>query len=69
MEKDLVDEVRMAEICKPAMNSINEDLEFTTETASDFENGRLATLDFETEVVENQIIYSYYQKPMKTAWY
>ena len=56
MEKDLVDEVRMAEICKPAMNSINEDLEFTTETASDFENGRLATLDFETEVVDNQII-------------
>ena len=67
MERDLVDEVRMAEICKPAMNSINEDLKFTTETASDFENGRLATLDFETEVVENQIIYSYYQKPMKTS--
>ena len=67
MNKDDSDEVRMANICRPAMNSINKELEFTTETASDFKNKRLATLDFETEVIDNQIIYSYYQKPMKTS--
>ena len=50
MERDLVDEVRMADICKPAMIPIN------TETESDFENGRMATLHFETQMVHNQII-------------
>ena len=34
MNKDDSDEVRMANICRPAMNSIKE-LEFTTETATD----------------------------------
>ena len=48
------------------MNAVNEDLEFTIETVYDFENRRLATLDFECEVIDNQISYSYFQKSMKT---
>ena len=39
-----------------AMNSVSNDLIF--------ENGRLATLDFEYGVIENQITYSYFQKSM-----
>ena len=56
----------MGKICQTAMNSVNEDLQFTVETVYDFKNRRLATLDFECEVIENHISYSYYQKPMKT---
>ena len=60
---------RMARICNPAMNSINEDLVFTTETQDDFEKERLPTLDFEMWITEkNQIHHSYFQKPMKTPF-
>ena len=45
---------------------MSEDLNFTVETVYDFQNRRLATLDFECEVIENQISYSYFQKSMKT---
>jgi hypothetical protein len=48
---DAPDEVRMAKICNVAMNDINPDLVFTTETRYDFQNGRLATLDFEVDVI------------------
>ena len=48
------------------MNSVNSDLTFTVETVYDFKNKRLATLDFEAEVIENQVVYSYFQKPMKS---
>ena len=37
----------MARICIPAMNSVNKDLKFTTETQENFEKERLPTLDFE----------------------
>ena len=40
------DDERMARVCLPAMNSINQDLVFTVETAKDFEDKRLATIDF-----------------------
>ena len=60
------DEVRMGEICLAAMNHVSPDLQFTVETAHDFENKRLATLDFEVEVINGQIQYSYYEQPMKT---
>ena len=36
----------MARICLVAMNSINDDLVFTVEVASDFPDKRLPTLDF-----------------------
>ena len=48
----LSDEQRMSKIMTPAMNSVNKDLEFTTETVHDFDYDRLATLDFEAEVVK-----------------
>jgi hypothetical protein len=66
MEEDLPDEVRMGKICQVALNAVSEDLKFTVETVYDFENNRLATLDFECEFIENQISYSYFQKSMKT---
>ena len=66
-EEDLPDEVRMSRVCVEAMNVVNEDLTFTVETVHDFENKRLATLDLEMEVVSNMIIYSYFQKAMKTS--
>ena len=56
----------MGRICLDAMNSVNVDLTFTVESVHDFANGRLATLDFECEVINNQIVYSYFQKEMKT---
>ena len=37
---------RMARICNVAMNSINEDLEFTVETEDDYQDKKLPTLDF-----------------------
>ena len=48
------------------MNSINSDLEFTTETERDFENKRLPTLSFEMWCTENGISHSYYEKPMRS---
>ena len=54
-EDDLPDEVRMGKICLDAMNDVSEDLEFMVETVYDFQNKKLATLDFECEVVDNQI--------------
>ena len=52
--------------CQKAMNDINVDLVFTTETRKDFENGRLATLDFEVDVVDDILTWRYFQKAMRT---
>ena len=49
---------RMSRLCKEAMNSINEDLTFTTEVPADFENNRLPTLDFELWLVCGRILHS-----------
>merc|ERR1711954_64016 len=58
---------RMARTCRDAMNHINPDLVFTTETQEDFSTERLPTLDFEIWISENNFIkHSYYQKSMKT---
>ena len=59
---------RMARLCTPAMNSINSDLRFTTESQEDFQTERLPTLDFEVWIENNKIRHSYYQKPMKTPF-
>ena len=49
------------------MNSVNPDLQFTVETAEDFEDGRLPKLDFDMWVEEGGVIkHSYFEKPMKT---
>ena len=57
---------RMARITKEAMNNINEDLVFTTESQEDFNNERLPTLDFQMWMEENKIKHTYFQKPMRT---
>ena len=62
IEENIPDEKRMGKICLDAMNSVNVDLTFTVESVHDFANGRLTTLDFECEVINNQIVYSYFQK-------
>ena len=67
-EEDAPDQKRMAEVCMEAMNSVSPKLTFNMENVHDFPNKRLVTLDMVIEVVENQISYSYYQKPMKTPW-
>ena len=59
---------RMARICKVAMNQINMDLVFTTESQEDFAKERLPTLDFEMWISNNKVRHSYYQKPMKTPY-
>ena len=48
------------------MNSINEDIEFTTETERDFENNRLPTLSFEVWSTENGISHLYFEKIMRS---
>ena len=49
--------------CRKAMNSINPDIQFTTETAYDFPKGRLHTLDTDIWVEKGGILrHSYYQE-------
>ena len=43
----------MAKRCRVAMEAINEDLKFTTETQEEFCNERLPTLDFEVWLGED----------------
>ena len=60
----------MARILIKAMNSINKDLTFTTETPEHFEKERLPTLDFELwmEKETGKVHHSYFQKQMKTPF-
>ena len=58
----------MARICTPVMNSVNDDLKFTTETQETFEKERLPTLDFEIWIEKGKVHHSYFQKPMKTPF-
>ena len=48
------------------MNCINDDLKFTTELETDFDNGRLPTLSFEMWSEKAGIKHSYYEKPMRS---
>ena len=60
---------RMARVCVTAMNSINEDLEFTVETEDEFEDKKLPTLDFSIwQEPDGQINHTYYQKSIKTPY-
>ena len=60
---------RMARICRPAMVSVNLDLDFTVETAKDYKDGYLPCLDFKTKMTpRSTIIHTYFQKPMKTPF-
>ena len=47
------------------MNSVNDNLRFTTEAPEDFENNRLPTLDFVIWMVAGLLYHTYYEKAMK----
>jgi hypothetical protein len=58
------DNRRMARVCLPAMNAVNEDLKFTTECPEDFPRQRLPTLDFVLWMVGGLLYHSYFEKAM-----
>jgi hypothetical protein len=58
---------RMEEEMRKAMNDINPDITFTTETELDFPDGRVHTLDTDIWQEENgNFSHSYFQKEMKS---
>ena len=63
-ERDKVS--RTLEEIGKAMNYVNDDLKFTIERESDFENGRLPTLAFEIWSTKEGIRHSYYEKGMRS---
>ena len=63
------DNRRMARVCLPAMNSINEDLEFTAEVPEDFKDEKLPTLDFKTwPELDKTLNFVYFEKEMRTQF-
>jgi hypothetical protein len=62
------DNVRMARICLPAMNSINSNLKFTTECPEDFPRCRLPTLDFVLWMRKGLLYHSYFEKEMRLQY-
>ena len=64
-DKKLSDKDRTIKEILKAMNTVNEDLKFTMEHESDFDNKRLPTLSFEIWSDKNGIRHSYYEKPMR----
>ena len=48
------------------MNSVSPDLIFTTETETDFQNGRLPTLSFQLWSEKKGIRHSFYEKEMRS---
>ena len=47
---------RMARVCLPAMEAINPDLKFTTESQEENPNERLPTLDFSMWINEDNVV-------------
>ena len=60
--------VRMARVCLPIMNSINEDLTFTVEVSQDFKDRRLPTLDMKMWLEKGKIRHTYFEKEMRTPF-
>ena len=60
--------VRMSRVCRDAMNSVCEDLQFTTEAPEDFVQARLPTLDFKLWLVSGMIMHTYFEKEMRTPF-
>ena len=59
----------MARVCLVAMNSVDEDLEFTVESQEEYENERLPTLDFAIWQEDmGTLNHSYFQKDMKSPY-
>ena len=60
---------RMVRVCLPAINSINKDLEFTTEIPEEFPKSKLPTLDFLLWLEKSGLLnHSYFEKAMKTPY-
>jgi hypothetical protein len=68
LERNETSERRMARICLVAMNSINDDLEFTVEVCGDFQDNRLPTLDFFLWPEWWGINHSFFEKSMRTPY-
>jgi hypothetical protein len=64
-EENEPDNKRMARVCLPAMNSLNQDLNFTTECPEDFPGKRLPTLDFVVWMIRGILNHSYFEKSMR----
>ena len=60
---------RMRRICMPAINNINQDLEFTAELPEEFAENKLPTLDFLLWLEKHGLLnHSYFEKSMKTPY-
>ena len=60
--------VRIARVCLPVMNAVNEDLVFTVEVGEEFADKRLPTLDVKLWLEDGKIIHTYFEKEMKTPF-
>ena len=60
--------VRMARVCRDAMNSVSADLQFTTECPEEFPRCRLPTLDFKLWIVNGQLLHNYFENEMRTPF-
>ena len=60
------DDARNVKLLLQAMNSIMDFLTFTGEAPSDFPENRLPTLDGSLFVSKNQILHTFYEKPMRS---
>ena len=66
-EQGETDDARMSRILNPAMNSVNEDLKFTTEIREDFMDEKLPTLDCKLWFDEDWTVnHTYFEKEMRT---
>jgi hypothetical protein len=65
-EQGETDNQRMARVSRPCMDDINPDLKFTVECEDDFQERRLPTLDFYLWVVCGVILFSYFEKAMRS---
>ena len=61
------DDYRNVCLMVQAMNSLMPFLSFTGEAPSDFENGRLPTLDCDLFVQDNLFKFSFFEKPMRSS--
>ena len=53
---------------RPRRSLLVSGLRFTEEDFSDFNNGRLPTLDFALEIEAGRLEYCFYEKPMNSRW-
>ena len=62
------DDARTFEILRTIANSIDPDIQMTSEVPSDFPDRRLPVLDLALFIKDNQVHHSFYSKPMATPY-